>query len=319
MRKNFRKLPNGILARTQLLMGDKIVVGCVKQYSPKELRAGKLKQFGIVIDSAGRAQTNGAQVVPPETAGKYSLRNKCGWERVNRDLPKVIREIPFHVKDWHGNWHSGTYPRECYAVEFIKPTNIKIEARIQSLVENIVVVAFRLSEVLDKASPDFNDKLLNGVNIMFENVGAYGVELEKTPLSEFVNLIRVPWRIFPVGTCDLDSMCKIIVRGRTDNEIEKAKQIIKERLEFLQSLGAKTFIQGTDAFGGYIGAELQNQVFVFDNTQYGNAAYVLKGEWEVLSKKTRGVLRKDFHDKAVCVPHNGDWKAGIAKAVKRME
>lgn len=314
MKKNFKKVPTALLAKAKLLGDVELVVGCTKQFTRTEIVNGKLAPYGISAESAG----GGFTVLPSKDAGKYSRRNACGHTITHRDQPKVLREIPYHVKDWYDEWHDGTYEKLCYPVEYVEPSNRKITARVKEVVGDLYIVSFRLTGTMKYSDPDFIREVLNGINIMWENVGVCGVERADAAMEEFEHVIHVPWKIFPLGHFTVEQVAEFFVQGRGSQEINGRRRLIEERLQFLKELGAKTLIQGLDSFNGYVGAELEDQVFVFDNVNYGNAAYILKGEWKELSKKPRSVLKKEFKETAVQVPHNGDWRSGIAKAIEKL-
>ena len=315
MRKNIRKIPNSILAKIKVIKADEFVVGCVKKYTFREIVDGRLKKYGIEGKKDGSIADTGTPVVPLKQNGKYSFVNVCGDELTLYDQPKVMRDIPYHVKDWHGVWHSGTYQRPCYPRVYVSPKNIAIVAKVNECIGDEVFVSFCLSETMKKSAKDFQDQVLFGLNLMWENVLSYGIENAATPMNEFEHVISVNWKIFPVGTQLPGEFARIVARGRTPAELAENVRLIEARYRFLVGLGAKTMIQGFESFGGYIGAQLDDGIVVFDKIKYGNAAYVVQGPWEELSKMPRLVLRKKYGDRVIPVPHHGDWRGGIARAV----
>lgn len=319
MRKNIRKIPNSILAKIKVIKADEFVVGCVKKYTFHEIAGGQLKRYGIECKRDGSITETGTPVVPLKQAGKYSFVNVCGDELTSYDQPKVMRDIPYHVKDWHGEWHSGTYQRPCYPRVYVAPKNIAIVAKINERIGDEVFVSFRLSEAIKKSANDFQDQVLFGLNLMWENVLSYGIENAATPMNEFEHVISVNWKIFPVGTRLSGEFARIVARGRTPAELAENVRLIEARYRFLVGLGAKTMIQGFESFCGYIGAQLDDDIVVFDKIKYGNAAYVVQGPWEEMSKMPRLILRKKYGNRVVPVSHHGDWQAGIVRAVSRFK
>lgn len=316
MSKNMRKVPSSVEAKIEAFGDKPFVVGCAKHYRQAEIVAGKLQQFGIVINEKGVACGSG-EVLPPKTAGRYSRRNICGCSITRRDMPKVMHEIPYSVTDWHGEHHSGTYPRLCYQRENIEPAKIKIEAKVIVASADGANVAFRLKETFTKKTDNLNRRLLSGLNIMRENVGTCDVEPESVPMDSYEVMEQVSWKIFPDGM-GIAGIVKAVVRARTPEEAEKKRKIAAEHLTFLRQLGAAHFVRGTDAFDGYVGAIFDDGVCVFDNVHYGNAAYVLKGAWKDLTKLSRTELRRRSRQVATPVSHRKDWKAVVCRAIKQL-
>lgn len=316
MSKNMRKVPSKVEAKIEIFGDKPFVVGCIKHYGQAEIMAGKLRQYGIVINEKGVACGSG-EVLPPKTAGRYSRRNIMGYSITRRDLPKVTRDIPYSVTDWHGDHHSGTYPRLCYQHECIEPAKLRIEAKVVVASTDGANVAFRLKEIFTKKVANIQRRLLAGLNVMRENVGACDVELESTPMDLYEVSEQVPWKIFPDGM-GVAGIVDTVVRARTLEEAEKKKKIVAEHLTFLKQLGATHFVRGEDSFDGYVGAIFDDGVCVFDNTHYGNAAYVLKGAWEDLTKRSRTELRRRSRQVVAPVAHYKDWKATVCRAIKRL-
>ena len=195
---------------------------------------------------------------------------------------------------------------------------IRIEAKVVVAFAEGANVAFRLKDVFTRKTVDLGRRLLDGLNIMRENIGSCGVELESTPMESYEVLELVPWKIFPDGM-GIAGIVDMVVRARTPEEAEKKRKIAAEHLAFLKQLGAAHFVRGTDSFDGYIGAIFDDGVCVFDNVHYGNAAYVLKGAWEDLTKLSRTELRRRSRLVATPVSHRKDWKAAVRRAIKRLQ
>ena len=116
---------------------------------------------------------------------------------------------------------------------------------------------------------------------------------------------------------DVSQMVDSVLRASTE-ESGKRRQVFIDHIEFLKALEPQSLVRGVDSFNGYIGALFPDGISVFDNAQYGNAVYVLKGDWEDLTKKSRGDLRRLPPGSVIHVPHHGDWKSTICLAMKKL-
>lgn len=313
MKKNIRKIPSLVEAKIKAFGDKQFVVGCTKHYTQAELASGQLSRFGISIGEDGLA-SGGSEHLPSRKAGRYSKRNQTGYCIVRKDLPKVMREIPYDIKDWYGERHTGTYLRPCYARVYVEPGNVKIQAQVVHASEDGANIAFRLSDVLSVADHDWRRRLLAGLNVMQENIAACDVEGADTPLEEYEVSEHVQWKIFPDGI-GIPCIADMVIRVKSGEEAEKKKGVVIDHLNFLKQLGVKFFVKGNDSFNGYVGAVFPDGVCVFDNVHYGNAAYVLKDDWKSLTKKSRSELRQHFREVVTPVAHHGDWKGYVCQAL----
>ena len=83
------------------------------------------------------------------------------------------------------------------------------------------------------------------------------------------------------------------------------------------SLGAEKIIVGIDSFNGYIGAKLEDDIVVFDNVRFGNAVYILREDWETLSKKTKRELLQ-MKGVAYRIPHLQGWRHKVSLRLKAL-
>lgn len=79
-------------------------------------------------------------------------------------------------------------------------------------------------------------------------------------------------------------------------------------------LGPRNFVAGTSGFSRYFGAQFADDLVVFENVSYGNAAYVMFDEWERLSQLSRvELLASDEH--FVRVPHANSWERRLRELI----
>ena len=69
-------------------------------------------------------------------------------------------------------------------------------------------------------------------------------------------------------------------------------------------------------FRRYFGAQFQHDLVAFENVEYGNAIYVLKGDWAILSKLSRGELLK-LNTGVDRIVHFVGWEAKAARIIRQ--
>jgi hypothetical protein len=121
----------------------------------------------------------------------------------------------------------------------------------------------------------------------------------------FTPTYKVFWRILPPGEWTVDSVVSHYA------ELQRANPHVRfdlDRLRRVFSLSPLSLYVGIDEFEGYI-------VFVFSQTKnvllecpvYGNAIYLIREDWESLSRLSKGELLARFPGQALRIVHTGDW------------
>ena len=317
MKHNVMKIPVFIHRKLLEFGNNDFVAACTRQFKAEDVNCGELLKFGIKIPDAGIAVGLQGVFEPVASVGRFSKRNCRNMTVIHKDEPKVPRELEGVATDWHGGHHPFTYTRDCYRRSTIYAKHIKIAAQIIRVELDRVVVAFRVGETLNCTMSNFQDRLLAGLNLLQENVGTCNIELAITDMSQYQHLLRANWRIFPPGTLTgRELACRLlnVTEGKLDDERLKE---IQERYDFLMSLGAKSIIVGIDSFHGYIGAKLDGEIIVFDNVKFGNAVYILRGDWESLSKKTKRELWS-MAESSYRIQHIKGWKKSVRLRLKKL-
>lgn len=81
------------------------------------------------------------------------------------------------------------------------------------------------------------------------------------------------------------------------------------------SLKPQNLIQGTSQFQRYFGAKFAEDLVVFENVEYGNAIYLMFGNWEELSQKSRTELLSSGSTDFIRIPHTKTWKIRLRRIV----
>jgi hypothetical protein len=293
------------------------VAGCAVKFKAADLAAGRLKHLGITIGPDGLKVP--PSVVPPGNQGKYSSWNVEGREIVRKDLPKETHYTSVETPNW-GDSSNGTHtvdlPYEKYPREFHPPRELEILMNCHDAGPglSVYVVAFKVQEVLDKTATGFEKMLFEDLNLLQENIGFCGVEAAEMALRDYIKSLRVSWEILPPGT--IDQTMQRLFQGKTPLAEEKAVAV--ERYEFFMSLKPKSLVYGDSGFRRYFGALLEEDLVVFENTQYGNAVYVLFENWADLSARSRiDLIAGKYGTNFQRVVHQSGWKGTVREIVAK--
>jgi len=314
-KKNIRKVPSAIVQKLRRFHDAQIIVAVVKKIPLSVIAAGSYKHLGV-INSAG-SPTIPSFVVPRARQGKFSKRNVRGWEVIRNDLPKITKTYSFNSPNW-GDWSNGSHEVEwdklVYRRDFHSPPELAIRMELLGTDPGIdprFIIKFQVAEVLNQSHPEFQNLLFFNLNLLQENVGACDVFTADAGLPEFLRTITVEWEILPPG--DRKGNLAKILAGRPPDETSRA---VTERYTTLEALQPLSFIHGRSGFRRYFGAKFAEDLVVFENIDYGNAAYVMFERWETLSQKSRLDLLSGPADGFVRVVHRDGWQGQLKTIIE---
>ena len=204
------------------------------------------------------------------------------------------------------------YTRECYQREVVGPLEARMKITIESAIEdlNTILFSFELDYLFDPEETDFRKQLLLGINLMQQTTGCSDVFPADVSKEEILKTRTVNWEILPQGISDRE-----FVRIITNNRSEAVSELVIERFHALQDLNPERIIRGTNmGTTAYYGAQFADDLVIFENIRYGNALYVMFGDWESLSKLSRTELLKNpvgFER----IVHRSGWKRRLAYVV----
>lgn len=259
MKKNVRSIPQAVRNRLQRIGNVPIVAGCARKYSASEIRNGELLHLGVKLGDDGLHSPD--RIVPPANQGKYSLRNIEGWEEPRYDLPLKTYHHPVETPNWGDSYH-GTHtvwlPHKVRPKDFHPPRELEIVLRCTNIApgQDTYIIAARVDEVLAQDAPDFDDRLLENLNILQENLGACGVEPADTSVKDYAHTLHLAWDILPPGS--RTEALQRLFRGRCPTEQQHDTAV--SRYDFFESLNPRQIIVGTSGFRRYFGLSLYSSV-----------------------------------------------------------
>jgi len=315
-KKNFRKMPPNIAEKLGKINSDNIAVVSVKQIKREDIENDDFAHLRISLGEDGLRHPE--SIIPDPRQGIYSSWNVNGKEIVRKDLPKETHYNVIEAPNW-GDPSRGTHtvylPYKKYPRDFVPPRHaaIEIESYEKSPDLPVYILKFQVSEILNRNTPDFEERLFFALNMLQENVGSSDVAAAGTPFNEYVKTLHVTWNILPPGTID-DVVSRLFPDGKIT---EHDKNTITERYEFFLSLKPVALVFGESGFQRYFGAMIKEDLVIFENDKYGNAIYVMYSNWKELSQKSRvellsGKYGKEF-DRVV---HKGNWQKRVRRIIK---
>lgn len=304
MSKNIRKIPPIIIERIRTFGQDDVVVACAKFLHPDYI--ARYSVLGIKLVE-GKLVTP-PPAVPNPRAGKYSLANVEGYERIRKDLPMILKQFEREAPNW-GDWSNGSHTvswtREVYQRDFYPPKEVELSVTLVEERNGGFVVKFAIDQVINRRTKNFERELFYNLNLLQENIGAADIFPSAASLAEYAATVRVDWQILPPGT--VDEVVRKMLEGKR-GVTPKQEEIMKERIKVLSQLKPESFIAGSDGFLRYFGAKFADDFVVFENLRYGNALYLMYESWQELSKRSRVELLSGPRDSFHRILHNDGWK-----------
>lgn len=159
-------------------------------------------------------------------------------------------------------------------------------------------------------------RIIRNINLLQENFGKVDVFNSETTLEEYLRTLTVEWEIFPPGVLGED--LKRITNGLR-NVTPQRMQEISERFNFLWEQHPTEMITGRSGMLRYFGAKFSDNLVVFENTQYGNALYILFENWAELSQLSRLEILRRPSDQYVRIKHSGNWQSRVKQIIEEKQ
>jgi hypothetical protein len=149
--------------------------------------------------------------------------------------------------------------------------------------------------------------------------GATVIEYQKNrssrEIAEQIKLVKLSWKLMPQGEHPFSDIRKHYEKLQ---ESEPKIQYQPERLDVIYALGPDSIYIGIDEFEGYIAFAFEKeQVTVLECPLLGNAIYVFKENWKVLSRLSKAELLNNHKERVQRIVHAGDWFQRIKALIVR--
>jgi len=303
MSKNihFRRIPDHIGRELNGIKAPFVVVSTTLKLSLDDIARGKYRKLGITIRDGQVASS--PSLVPHVANGYYSKYNRYGREIPLKHLPKVYQTYHWETpnfgdpsKGFHDNYR--TYLT--WQTKFIAPRDWALSFQILKKNEEFVLIKVSVDTIFDRNQQSFRDDLFFAINLLQENVGDCHVFDANATNDDYLRITKLGWEIFPPGSIDRAvEKVKSQIRNLTPEKVKR----IDDRAKFMNRLKPVEI--------------LRDDLVAFENVDYGNAIYLLFGNWEELSKKSRTEILQRPDKDFVRIPHTRYWKMNMISELKR--
>lgn len=245
----------------------------------------------------------------PKSIGKFTNFNANGKEVVREDLPKetVHKMVWGTTRDWHGNQHSQLQNRKffMYPREWIDAPEEAL--RVTTIGSDKFIISKQL------ISSNSNSKeIVHLANMFLEIFGEYSL-INKNLKSILPPIIKkLNWKILPPGEHPFGDIQKFI-HYITENLSNSDKRVAGYRLSSILSHKPDFIAIGNGGFHGYtvMGFQKKN-LYVLESPIFGNATYIFKGEWELVSKLSKkDIIRSSLHTHRLI--HSKGWRTDLRR------
>lgn len=305
-KRNIRAIPNHVKAKLSSQSEEEYVVGCVLSIPKNEIEHGKYDH--LKLQMAGDRLVFVEQVLPPANMGKFSTRNREGWEVKRTDLPKYWKTFSFEAPnygDWSYGSHTVSHDREVYHRDYFDPLDLFIEVReLETSRPDHFIVKFVVGIKLDRSSSIFEDNLLFALNLLQENTGNADIIPVDASDRYLLSTLELNWEIFPPKS--EEDIIRVIKASRRSIPTDELATI-KERLAIFGSLNPKQLVRGRGGLNQYIGAQFADDLIVFENVRKGNALYILFEDWEKVSRLSRTEILRSADVNYHRIEHKDGW------------
>lgn len=253
--------------------------------------------------------------VLPTMVGPTTRRNAEGWHTPHRDQPKetVYRQMEWTRTEWRGPdkvevTNTVDVPYHRYPRTFHLPR--AIELSIATTTDgNPVVVA-----PAEKWDPANADAMTHKINLMLELFGhaaVFDAELAPVPLP---TIQRLNWELLPPGAHPWPAVQASAARN-LQRLSTRRRPVAERQLNLLSDLQPDEVAAGRGGFSGYWAFVFKRAgVVVLESFQYGNATYVLAGDWRTVSQLSKAqILDAQLHRDRII--HRDSWERRIRATV----
>jgi hypothetical protein len=311
-KKAYRKIPERISAKLATIQGP-VVASFALVVPAASINEDRFAALRLTATADGQILFPEPWV--PEIQGRISKVNRIGKETIRRDLPKIWKTYSFEAPNF-GDWEKGSHEVsrtiEVYQRDFDPPREVRILVRALEGKPECHHVA--TMEILQRHQPDFDRRLLFGINLLQELFGRCDVMSVNATAQEMADSIDVAWELLPPGTLSAAALWERLSRGRTRNGNQLLGTQIEQRRQLMESLNPLRWIIGQSGFRRYFGAQFSDNFAVFENIEYGNALYGLQGDWATLSQLSRLELLS-LNQGVTRIVHRPGWENKLRRLI----
>ncbi|MEI7576393.1 MAG: hypothetical protein WCK51_05830 [Armatimonadota bacterium] len=226
----------------------------------------------------------------PAIVGPVSRYNAEGKWDIHRDQPKetCYRQVEWKWIEKHGQdeveqSRTVDVPYQRYPRTLIPPPCLAV---------TLIELEEGMAAALQPLKVDFQNgtTLKHALNLFLEMFGSCTLlRLSLEPVQVAVTH-QLNWSILPPGEMPWGNLKKHLA-PLYEGQSKGRKPITQERLEFIAKFTPSFTAVGTGGFSGYIVFGFPDRnLYIVECTNYGNATYVFRQNWETLSQLTKAEI-----------------------------
>lgn len=317
MKKNvhFRRIPDHINRELNGIKTPFVVVSTTLKLSFEDIVRGKYYKLGITV-SDGQV-SHAPSLIPHVTNGHYSKYNCYGREIVLKHLPKVLKTYYWRTPNFgdpYKGYHNNSRTILTWQRKFIAPRDWNLSLQILKQEANFILMKISIDTIFNRNLRSFDEDLFFAINLLQENAGDCHIFDANASIDDYLRVTKLGWEIFPPDSIDR-AVEKL--KSQIHNMTPEKARIIDDRAKFMDKLKPVEIFVGNGMNSKYFGAKFANDLVAFENADYGNAIYILFGNWEELSKKSRTEILQRPDKDFVRIPHTRYWKQNLCNELKR--
>lgn len=263
------------------------------------------------IEKMGFNNIDEKEYIIPKRANRYAKINADGYEIIDKNAPKEkFEQIRFVTqRRWAGRGKTKdvevmiSFERERYKRIQILPYSV-LFAIIEKNNKKYVTSESMLCNEKNK------ERIKNTINLILEIFHKCQIDIDVKEFIKNKKIKRLEWEVLPKGKYPWEKIKKYIRRNKENITYKKLEE---ERMEYFNSLNPDFYAIGKEGFQGYVIIGFENaKKYFLENSDYGNAIYVLNKKWEEISKLTKKEALNDKNFKRRIV-HYKNWQAEVKK------
>ncbi|WHY73439.1 hypothetical protein [Fictibacillus enclensis] len=290
----------------------------------KTLKQNELYILGLKINPEIEKKLNllgfsdtfavGDHLLPDIKNGPTSRKNSLGDYNLRRDLPKEDHSytIGRNIEDWHGNTHYVLITRHIKRIARDIIEAPEIELLISSNNNKEMFVISNQTVTIGKSDPYVIKHIINLFLELFGSVEFFKKDLE---IEQNTRSIKLRWEVLPKGEIPWEQKEEYINKIVSLSP-KGEKSIIKDRLIEVEKLNPDFRAYGLHGYRGYVIYGFENKkTYLFESAFYGNATYIIEGDWESISRLSKAEIIKSNLCKSRLI-HQKNWKENLKKAIQ---
>ena len=279
-----------------------------------DLDSHKDKLFKVGFSSS---LPTGEKVLPSALFGTVSDFNANGKYEKLRELPKETyyktQSATIKAYGKHDVYITKQQPYEKFQVELTETA---------PSIELVILLDDNNEKIVSSDNLIYNENNKNlikhTINLFLELFGECIVVDNEFLSRQKTKIKKVSWNILPKGVMPWAKLREPLIDLLDKTKVEDKEDTLR-RFEFINSFSPDFVATGNGGFNDYVvfGFEDRN-LYVLENSFAGNATYVFKNDWEIISQLSKAeILAENLQEHRLI--HKKYWKRSIKEILSERD